>query len=256
MASEFPSSLGGIFCPDEGKPDRDVQSAHNKTCRYRRNMKVLFNQVNPGNGCPRGQGGLQDGASLRRYGIRNRRGDTCDTAALEASLTWGELGSLIIDARNMFSEYNQNTMMWVVHHEWPSGTQFTFNCCHHWAIMVIQDRWKEGHFLYSKEGITQRYLLATNSYGLRVIPLISIIWEAHPNVTQPWYAYSAGSVGTFTSILDHLKKIMAWGPPRGYFWSWPIVSWSYPCITLHPKRYFSAGGPHHYYREKLIESIN
>ena len=28
--------------------------------------------------------------------------------------------------------------MWVVCHEWPSGTQFNFNCYLHWATLVIR----------------------------------------------------------------------------------------------------------------------
>ena len=122
--------------------------------------------------------------------------------------------------------------------EWPSGKQFTFNCYHHWDIMVIRDRWEKGHFLYSREGITQRDLLATILHGLRVILLIRILREAHPKVTQTWYTDDSVAVGTFTIILDHLKKIKERGPPRGYFWSSPIFSCSYSCITLHPKIYF------------------
>ena len=79
---------------DEGKPDRDGQSAHSNTCRYRRNMTELFHQMRPGGVWTRGQGGIQDRSALQRYGIGNQRGDTCDTAALEASLTGGELGVL------------------------------------------------------------------------------------------------------------------------------------------------------------------
>ena len=40
---------------------------------------------------------------------------------------------------NEFNEVNQNAMLWEVRHEWPSGTQFTFNCYRQWANLVIQD---------------------------------------------------------------------------------------------------------------------
>ena len=78
--------------PDEGTPDRDGQSARNQTCRYRRNMTVMFHQVCPGGGWTIFQGGLQDGAYLWRDGIRGQRGDTFNTAALEEVITGGELG--------------------------------------------------------------------------------------------------------------------------------------------------------------------
>ena len=48
-------------------------------------------------------------------------------------------GILLIDMYNEFNEVNQNAMLWEVRHEWPSGTQFTFNCYRQWANLVIQD---------------------------------------------------------------------------------------------------------------------
>ena len=63
-------------------------------------------------------------------------------------------------------------MLWVVHHEWASGAQFTFNCYNHWYTIVIWDKWWGGHFLYSKMGITQRDILSIILYSLGVIPLI------------------------------------------------------------------------------------
>ena len=45
-------------------------------------------------------------------------------------------GFLLIDARNTFNEENRTAMLWVVHHEWPSGAQFTFNLYRHWDILV------------------------------------------------------------------------------------------------------------------------
>ena len=44
-------------------------------------------------------------------------------------------GFLLIATRNKLNYDNHNTMLWVVQHEWPRGTQFTFNCYHHWAFM-------------------------------------------------------------------------------------------------------------------------
>ena len=47
-------------------------------------------------------------------------------------------------------------MLWAVQNEWPSGTQFMFNCYRHWATLVAWDTGdKSGHFLHSKEGMTQ-----------------------------------------------------------------------------------------------------
>ena len=46
-------------------------------------------------------------------------------------------GFLRIDAHNASNEKNQKIMLWAVRHEWPSGTQYTFNCYHHWATLVV-----------------------------------------------------------------------------------------------------------------------
>ena len=60
-------------------------------------------------------------------------------------------GFLLIDARNAFNEDNQTAMLWAVWNEWPSGSQCMFNCCRHWATLVVRDTGdRSGHFLHSK----------------------------------------------------------------------------------------------------------
>ena len=54
-----------------------------------------------------------------------------------------------------------------------------------------------GHFLHSKEGVTQGDPLAMIAYGIRVLPLIRVLRSDHPQVYQPWYADDAGAGGTF-----------------------------------------------------------
>ena len=87
-------------------------------------------------------------------------------------------------------------MLWAVRHEWPSGTQFTFNCYCHWATLVVMNTANgSGHFLHSKEGVTQRDPLTMITYGIGVLPLIRDLRRAHPCVTQPWYADDTGAGG-------------------------------------------------------------
>ena len=65
-------------------------------------------------------------------------------------------GFLLIDVRNAFNEENRTAMLWNVQHEWPSGAQLTFNCYRHWATLVVRDTGDgSGHFLHSKEGVTE-----------------------------------------------------------------------------------------------------
>ena len=82
-------------------------------------------------------------------------------------------GLFLIDTRNAFNEENLTAMLWDVRHGCNSGAQFTFNCYRHWATLVVRDTGdRSGHFLHSKEGVTQGEPLAMIAYGIGVFPLI------------------------------------------------------------------------------------
>ena len=84
--------------------------------------------------------------------------------------------------------------------------------------MVVRDTGEgSGHFLHIKEGVTQGDPLAMIAYGIGVLPLIRELREAHPRVTQPWYADDAGSGGTFTKVQAHFQDLQVWEPARGYY---------------------------------------
>ena len=127
-------------------------------------------------------------------------------------------GFLLIDVWNAFNEENRTAMFWDVCHEWPSGTQFILNCYHHWATLVVRNTEDgSGHFLHSKESVTQGNPLATIKYGIGVLPIIIDFRNVHSHVTQPWYADDAGAWGKSRHILEHFKYLQARGTPRGYF---------------------------------------
>ena len=87
-------------------------------------------------------------------------------------------------------------MLWAVQHEWHSGAKFTFNCYHHWVTLVVREtRDGLGHFLHSKERVTQGDPLAMIAYGIGILPLIRDLWYTHPQITHSWYADEAGSGG-------------------------------------------------------------
>ena len=44
-------------------------------------------------------------------------------------------------------------------------------------------------------------------YGIRFLPLIREIWDAHPRVTQPWYADDAVAGGKFPQLMEHLRDL-------------------------------------------------
>ena len=71
----------------------------------------------------------------------------------------------------------------------------------------------KGHFLHSKESVTQGDPLAMIAYCIGVLPLIRELREAYTYVTQPWYVDDAGVGGAF----DRFQDIQVRSPPRGYF---------------------------------------
>ena len=83
--------------------------------------------------------------------------------------------------------------------------------------MVRDTGYGSGHFLHSKEGVTQGEPLYMISYDIGFLPHIRELRNAHPRVTQPWYADDAGAGGKFPNILEHHRDLQAWGPPRGYY---------------------------------------
>ena len=76
-------------------------------------------------------------------------------------------GFLFIDTRKVFNEENRTEMLWAIRYEWPSGAQFTYNCYRHWSTLVVRNtKDGSGHFLHSKEGVTQEDPLAMIVGGL------------------------------------------------------------------------------------------
>ena len=74
-----------------------------------------------------------------------------------------------------------------------------------------------GHFLHSKEAVTQGDPLAMIAYDIRVLPLIRELQDAHPRVTQPGYYDDVGAGGgSFGDILAHFQDLQERGPPQGY----------------------------------------
>ena len=61
------------------------------------------------------------------------------------------------------------------------------------------------------------YPLDMVAYSIGMIPLIKFLKSTYPNVTQPFYAYNTGALGT----LDHLEKcfkaLKRNGWAQGYF---------------------------------------
>ena len=107
-------------------------------------------------------------------------------------------------------------MIWSIWHKWRSGAQFTFDFYRHWATLVVRYTGDDsGHFLHSKEGVTQGDPLTIIVYGIEVLTLIREFQGEPPRVTHLWYADDAGAEGKFHHILAHLRDMQERGSPRG-----------------------------------------
>ena len=136
---------------------------------------------------------------------------------------------LLIDARNSFNEENRTSILRVVRNKWPSGAQCTFNCYRHWATMVVRDKGDgSGHFLHSKEGVTQGDPLAMIEYGIGVLPSSGSIEEPTPasqiHGTRMMRGQE-GSSNTSSCIFGTYRRgdsqgDTTWSRPKA-FWSWP-----------------------------------
>ena len=82
-----------------------------------------------------------------------------------------------------------------------------------------------GHFLHSKEGVTQGDPLAMIAYGIGVLPLSQELREAHPRVTQPWYADYVGAGGSSRTYMRTFKTCRRGYQPGAITQSQPRVSW-------------------------------
>ena len=72
----------------------------------------------------------------------------------------------------MFNEEKLKSMLWAVRFEWLGGARFAVNCYHHWSTLMVRAGDGMGHFLFSKEGVTQGDPLVMVAYGLGILPLI------------------------------------------------------------------------------------
>ena len=59
--------------------------------------------------------------------------------------------------------------------------------------------------------------LAMVAYGIGIILLIKRLKLTDPDVTQPWYAYDAGALGTFNNMASYFNSLKHFGPGCGYY---------------------------------------
>ena len=65
--------------------------------------------------------------------------------------------------------------------------------------------------------MTQGDTLTIIAYGIGIIPLIKNIKREIPDVTQPWYAEDAGTLGTFARLAKYFDSLTRQVPGRTYY---------------------------------------
>ena len=134
----------------------------------------------------------------------------------DEDLSTEDLWLLLVDAKNAFNEGNRNGILWTIHHSWPSGAHFVFNCYRHWSLVVLWNRNGAVSFLHSRKVLTNGYPLDMLAYGIWVLLLIKQLKAAYPDSTQTWYAQNAGALGKLDNIGIYFNLLKSIDPGRGY----------------------------------------
>ena len=71
--------------------------------------------------------------------------------------------------------------------------------------------------LHGRKGVMQGGTITMIAYEIGILPLIkNLKWEI-PDVTQPWYADNAGSLGKFARLDTYFDSLTRQGLGRGYY---------------------------------------
>ena len=123
------------------------------------------------------------------------------------------MGVLLVDAQNAFNSVNHVGALWNARVLWPRCSLFLFNSYRGYAKLLIQ---RFGHFLLSKEGVTQGDPLSMMLYAVAVLPLIRFLEDSCEWV-QNWYADDSSCVGELSSVRRWFDRPLIDGPAYGYF---------------------------------------
>ena len=123
----------------------------------------------------------------------------------------------LFDACNGFNELSRLAMLWTVHHRWPDGARFAFNCYKHWAQLLLHQPGEFPFTIVRREGVTQGDTLTMVLYGITLAPLTEELRAADLGLLSPFYAEDAAFDGLARRSAQLLKQLMRRGPDQGYF---------------------------------------
>jgi hypothetical protein len=68
-----------------------------------------------------------------------------------------------------------------------------YDCYKHWSVLVIRGNNGTGVFLFIKKGVTEGDPIRWLLYGIGILPLIRIVKQEFPEVTQLWCVDDTGA---------------------------------------------------------------
>ena len=126
-------------------------------------------------------------------------------------------GTTLVDSRNGFNELSRLAMLWTVHHCWPAGTRFMFNCYRQWAQLVLRQPRELPVTILSREGVTQEDSLLMLLYRTTPITLAEELREADLILLSPFHADDAAFEISEQQNAHPIKMLTKRGPDQGYF---------------------------------------
>ena len=129
---------------------------------------------------------------------------------------------LFVDASNAFYSLNRNAMLHNIKYLCPHLAMYVKNCYGSSSRLFVYG----GKELLSEEGTTQGDPLAMHSYGIGILPFLSIIKTELHNINMKHVAYAddIGGGSNLTMLKNWWDNIVENGPIFGYYPK-PSKSW-------------------------------
>ncbi len=125
----------------------------------------------------------------------------------------GSKGFTMVNKSHGFNELSHMTMLWTLHHLWPKGSWFSFNCYCHNAMLIVHNPGHRPIIFWSCKGIKQGDLLAMVLLATRVHWWLCPHGQAH-HQCQMFVVVETGWAVVW--ILSRTWKIVACLLPRGW----------------------------------------
>ena len=94
--------------------------------------------------------------------------------------------TILVNACNDFNELIRLAILWTVHHHWPVGARFMFNCYRHWAHILLLRTSDAPLLILSWERVTQGDPLLMVLHGITRVLLTEELRDVDPTLLSPF----------------------------------------------------------------------